>query len=95
MQREFLLDLFTGATVVAVLYLLFYAWQNYKILFVIHSYLSPKDKIKVYCSETKNADIYLNGDNTTISDEELSYYKEYVLFLRTKPMQKWLKVFSR
>lgn len=53
---------------------------------LIHSYLSPKDKVEVYCSEEKHADIYLNGDKTTISDESLSAYKDYVLYLRTQPM---------
>ena len=55
---------------------------------LIHSYLSPKDKVGVYCSEEKHADIYLNGDKTTISDETLSSYKDYVLYLRTLPMYK-------
>ena len=53
---------------------------------MIHSYRSPKDKIGIYCSKEKHADIYLNGDDTTISDETLSTYKNYVLYMRTRPL---------
>ncbi|MBP3615330.1 MAG: LTA synthase family protein [Alphaproteobacteria bacterium] len=57
----------------------------HKEVCILHSYLTPKDKVGVYCNNTVMGEILLNGDKTKASDSKFESYKDFILYLRTLP----------